>query len=131
MKRMFSFLSMSFADPPPAHRAAILGSVLFLALLAFFVATSGCAHTEQGLAREQAIYRVSTNALGQAQTLIPYLPPPTNYATEVILAAVAAALAAWNTHQQRELTKLKNGNGLARCAGIKSPPVTPPHLPAS
>jgi hypothetical protein len=81
------------------------------------LAISGCATTKAGLSREQQIYRAGTNIVAQVDKVVPYMPVPVSSAAEIALALVSAGLAAWNTHQQVAIRKLKNGNGNG-----KSPP---------
>ena len=71
----------------------------------------GCATTPQGVAREQQVYQTATNLVAGVQAVTPYLPAPVQFPTEIALAAVTAALSAWNIHQQKAIKALKNGSG--------------------
>ncbi len=127
MKRFFHFLSQCYADTPPANRRATLACILVLLLMAAALAVQSCATSPQGLAREQAIYSAATNTVGTLQTIVPYVPAPVQVPTELILAAVSAALGAWNLHQQKAIKALKNGNG----NGKPTSPTHPPPAPAA
>jgi hypothetical protein len=110
--------------------AAPLALIVFLSLPAM----QGCATSPQGLAREQHLYQVGTNVVAGVQAVAPYLPAPVQFPTEIALAAVTAALSAWNIHQQKAISALKNGksNGSnAPPASQASKPVpAPPTTPA-
>ncbi len=108
MRRVLHNLNEAYHDTPPALlRSVLAGLVVLLAMIA--VATQiGCAHTAAGLQREQAAYQVSTNVVAQVHTLVPYVPPPTNYLAEAVLAAVSAGLASWNASQHRRIKQLES-----------------------
>ncbi len=98
-----------------------------LAVLAGSQCLTSCAHTEQGLAREQALYVVATNAHGTLTQLAPYAPPPANSLLEGLLAAGGALLTVWATHLHRSVKELRNGNAAkppAPGAPVAAPPGT-------
>jgi hypothetical protein len=105
------FLSQCYRAVPVRNRVAILACSLYLLVLLAIVALCGCARTEGGLAREQRMYQAGTNFLGGLQAVTPYLPAPVQLPVEAIAGAIAAALAAWNLHQQKQIKALRNGNG--------------------
>jgi len=96
---------------PTSLRVCTATVLLVFGLTALLLFTASCAHTMQGLSREQALYRAGTNVVGQAQSLAPYLPAPVGNTVEIFLALATSALGAWNLHQQAALRQLKNGNG--------------------
>ena len=96
---------------PGTLRVTTAAVLLVFGLVCLLLFTASCAHTLQGLSREQALYQAGTNAVAQVQSLTPYLPAPAGNAMEIVLAIVSSGLAAWNLHQQAALKKLKNGNG--------------------
>jgi len=77
--------------------AAPLLLIVFLSLPAM----QGCATSPTGLAREQHLYQVGTNVVAGLQAVAPYLPAPVQFPTEIALAAVTAALSAWNSTSRR------------------------------
>ena len=85
---------------------------------------ASCAHTYEGLQREQAFYTTASNTVASATSITPYVPPPANSVLEGVLAAGGALLAAWATHLQRSLKDLRNGNG----SGQKNPSPPPAAL---
>jgi hypothetical protein len=99
-----------------------------LNVMLLILCLNGCAVTPQGIQREQRIYQAGTNFIAGLQAVTPYVPQPVQLPLEMIGGALAAALAAWNLHHQRELKKLKNGNGHPN--GTPSPPHPPPVNPA-
>jgi hypothetical protein len=111
------------------HRAAIGGCVLLLGAMVTTLALSGCASTEQGIAREEVLYRAGTNVVATVQAVTPYLPPPVGSVVEGVLALATAALAAWNTHLHSQVKTLRNGNGngakASTGAGPSAPALTP------
>ena len=60
------FLRHCFTECPLHMRCSILVMSAFLNLLFITAIITSCSNTETGIAREQAIYTVSTSALGQA-----------------------------------------------------------------
>jgi hypothetical protein len=62
-------------------------------------------------AAQQRMYQAGTNFVGGLQAVTPYLPAPVQLPVEAIAGALAAALAAWNLHRQKQIKALKNGNG--------------------
>lgn len=121
MKTAIRFLSACYRDTPPSYRRAIAGLALLLLSFAVLLAAQGCAHTERGLSGEQAVYRAGTNVVANVQSFVPYLPPPVASTAEVVLGLATAALAAWNTHQQRQLKLLKNGHGGGNASAAPAP----------
>src|ERR1035437_6119219 len=118
------WLLLSGTDPFTATVLLVFG----LASLLLFIAS--CAHTMQGLSREQALYRAGTNIVGEVQSMAPYLPAPVGSTVEICLALATSALGAWNLHQQATLRQLKNGNGNGKTAMPRpqlaaAPPPTP------
>ena len=105
---------------PPSLRACTAAVLLVFGLSCLLTATVSCAHTQTGLAREQALYQVGTNVVGSLQSIVPYVPAPAGPAAEIALAVVSTLLASWNLHQQQQLKKLKNGNGNGNGNGNKS-----------
>jgi hypothetical protein len=123
------FLLAYFRERPAAVKAAIIGSTALLSVLVLATAlaiSTGCATTKKGVAREQALYQTATNVVGQAETVIHYLPAPASNAGEIALGIATALLTAWNTHQHLQIRKLKNGNGKTI-----SPAASSTHLPTA
>ena len=90
---------------------AILVTCVFTALVsAGSLSLSGCARTESGLARETALYLVTSNTVTGLKTIVPYAPPPVGNLLEGILAAGGALLALWATHLHRSVAEIKNGH---------------------
>jgi len=87
------------------------------------LALSSCASTPKGVAREQALYNVATNAVTYLHQLAPSLPAPAGTLLEGVLAAGGALLALWATHLQRSVAELKNGH--SKAAADKGPPKDP------
>ena len=108
-----------------ALSAACLSIVLVTAGL---LALCSCAHTAKGLAREQAVYNVTTNAAGTLQIVAQNLPPPIGTIAEGALAVASGLLALWGTHLHRSVKELRNGNG--QPAQGPSPPARPAAPPA-
>ena len=121
---------------PPTPRPFRLPNIILIACLLSAVVTagtlalSGCARTEAGLSREAALYHLATNTVAGAHQVTPYLPPPAQFPVDLALGLITAALAAWNTHQQVAIRKLKNGQG-TRTKPIPSPGPAPPPAPAT
>ena len=113
---------------PGTLRVSTAIALLLFGVASLLLFTASCAHTLQGLSREQALYRAGTNAVGQVQSITPYLPAPAGSALEIALAIASSGLAAWNLHQQAALKKLKNGNGNGN--GKPPPPTTSPPVAA-
>jgi hypothetical protein len=93
------------------RRIALFGCGLYLAVLGTTVVLSGCASTQPGLRREQALYSAGTNVIADIRSVTPYLPAPVGNTVEGVLALATAALAAWNTHLHAQMKTLRNGNG--------------------
>lgn len=127
MKKTRDFLKSVWRDTSWRHRAAIGACALLLAAMAITLALSGCASTEQGLAREEVLYRAGTNVVATVQSVAPYLPAPVGSVVEGVLALATAALAAWNTHLHTQMKSLRNGNG----NGAKASPGAGPSAPTS
>lgn len=85
--------------------------LLAFSLSALLLFTVSCAHTLQGLEREQGYYQTGTNIVGNLNQVAPYLPAPISNTMQIVLAIASSLLATWNLHQQGELRKLRNGNG--------------------
>ena len=107
----------------------IIGALAALLAFAVFTTATGCATTPEGLAREQRICSTASNVVATLQLAAPVLPPPVQVPVEALLAAIAAGLTAWSTHQQVAIGKLKkqlNGNGNGTLSGGgHGPPATP------
>jgi hypothetical protein len=137
MKNIVNFSKNVWRATSPRHWAATGTCALLVALMAGTLAIGGCATTEPGLTREQALYRVGTNVVASLDKAVPYLPVPVSSAAEVFLALASAGLAAWNTHQQVAIRKLKNGNGSgngkahAPPSTLSPPAAAPPPLSAA
>ena len=114
------FISRCCRVVPARTGVAILACSLYLLTLLAIVALCGCARTEGGLAREQRMYQAGTNFVGGLQAVTPYLPAPVQLPVEAIGGALAAALAAWNLHQQKQIKVLKNGNGNGHDPALKA-----------
>ena len=71
MKTVIRFLSACYRDTPPSYRRAIAAAALLLLGFALVLSAQGCAHTEPGLSREQAVYRAGTNVVANVQSLVP------------------------------------------------------------
>ena len=97
--------------------------LLAFSLSALALFTVSCAHTLQGLEREQAFYQTSTNVVGHLNQVAPYLPAPVGNSMQIVLAIASSLLATWNLHQQGELRKLRNGNGSGPATLPQPPPV--------
>ena len=85
-------------------------SVSFALAAAGLLCLCACASTEQGLAREQALYLVTSNTLTGLKTITPYVPPPANSIFESVLAIGGALLALWATHLHRSVAEIRNGH---------------------
>ena len=59
---------------PGTLRITTAAVLLVFGLVCLLLFTASCAHTLQGLSREQALYQAGTNAVAQVQSLTPYLP---------------------------------------------------------
>ena len=116
MKNIAAFLNNVWRDSSRETWVACGACLLCMAVLAGTLALSACATTPQSLSRERKLYALGTNVVGQVQQAVPYLPVPVSNAAEVALALASAGLAAWNTHQQLALRKLKNGHSSAKHA---------------
>ncbi len=98
-------------------RSKLLGLLAVWLFLA--VATAGllglcsCASTEKGLAREQAVYTVASNAVAVLQPVVQAAPSPFNAVLGTVFAGISGLLAVWATHIHRSVADLKktNGNG--------------------
>jgi hypothetical protein len=118
------------ASLPHSLRVCTATVLLVFGLSSLLLFTASCAHTMQGLSREQALYRAGTNIVGEVQSVAPYLPAPVGSTVEICLALATSALGAWNLHQQAALRQLKNGNGNGKAAMPRpqlaaAPPPTP------
>jgi hypothetical protein len=101
---------------------ALLGALLLAAAATVgLLGLCSCATSEKGLAREQAVYTVTSNAVAVLQPVVQAAPAPFNTALGGIFALISGVLALWASHLQRSLGDLKktNGNG------------TPPGLPGT
>ena len=93
---------------------------LLAALLLAAVATAGllglcsCATSEKGLAREQAVYTVTSNAVAVLQPVVQAAPSPFNAILGTLFAGISGLLAVWASHLHRSVADLKrdqaNGN---------------------
>ena len=82
-----------------------------------------CAATEKGLAREQSIHDVASNAVFYARPLAAVAPQPFATALEGILAAGGALLALWATHIHRSVAEVKKTAAAGPApAGKPAPP---------
>ena len=108
---LYWFICRCYRALPVGNRLAILACSVYLLALLGMAALCGCARTEGGLAREQGMYQAGTNFVGGLQGVMPYLPAPVQWPVEAVAGALAAALAAWNLHQQKQIKALRNGNG--------------------
>ena len=111
MRATWKLLCRCYLHTEKRRRLALVAGALYLAGLVAVVLAVGCATSPRGIAREQVWYRAGTNIVGNAQQVVPYLPPPAQVPVEALLGAATAALAAWNAHQQKQIKRLKNGNG--------------------
>ncbi len=127
MKKSLTFVRGVWRATPLSLWAATAACVVFLAAVPVSISLTGCASTPQGLTREQAIYQTATNVVADINKVVPYLPVPVSSTAEIALAIAGAALAAWNTHQQVAISKLKNGN--AKPASPPPPAVAAPPAP--
>ena len=76
MKLFTSFLRGCVRDCPFRFRCFIMAMSVLLAAMAIASLHTGCATSPSGLSRQQDIYRVSTNALGQVkQSILPFVIP--------------------------------------------------------
>ena len=88
---------------------AIIGACAFilLATAGLRVLTS-CATTPAGIAREEQLYRVTTNAVGGIASIAPYTAPPVSTLLEGITAVGGALLAVWASHLHRSVRALES-----------------------
>ena len=103
---------------------AIIGACAFILLVtAGLRVLTSCATTPAGIAREEQLYRVTTNAVGGIGSLAPYTAPPVSTLLEGVTAVGGALLAVWASHLHRSVRALENKppNG--------SPPVGTPAPP--
>ena len=124
MKTLVSLPSRCEIDLPPRYTRNILLAAAAALLLAAAISLTSCASTSAGLHREQVIYSAGTNAVSQLQTLVPYVPAPLNTPVEAALALATAALAFWNSHQQRAISALKNGGSSPSSATGPASPIS-------
>lgn len=105
---------------PRAAKWFLFGLLLWGIALVLLLAS--CSTTPSGLHRQQTIYTTSTNIIGDVErVIVPIVPAPWNALLLGFLGAASAGLAAWNTHQQRSIRQLRNGQA-----------ASPPHdLPKS
>jgi hypothetical protein len=105
------------------HTTIVAGSVFIALVTAGSLVSISCAHTPAGLAREEQLYLVTSNAMATVKQATPYAPPPCNQILEGILATGGALMALWATHLQRSLADLRNGKpGVTLPAGPGVPP---------
>jgi hypothetical protein len=119
------------SKPCYRHKLVIAGMSAFIAaVLAGSLPLCGCAHTEKGLAREQSLYVLSTNALTGLKELTPYVPSPANSILQSLTAIGGALLALWATHLHRSVAELRNGHPKAAPAPGHGSAQAPPNPPA-
>ncbi len=88
----------------------VIGALLcIVAVTAGSLALNSCATGPGSLARNEQTISVLSNQVASLRQGAVYLPPPANGIVEVLLAAAAAALAAWNTHLHTKVRTLANG----------------------
>jgi hypothetical protein len=121
-------LVAKFSSTLKQHSVNLAASGFIALVVAGSLVSASCAHTPDGLAREQALYHTATNAVASAQSITPYVPAPLNSALDGVLAAGAALLALWATHLQRSVKELRNSNGSSQAS---SSPATPPTVPSA
>jgi len=98
---------------------------LLAALLLAAVATAGllglcsCATSEKGVAREQAVYTITSNAVAVLQPVVQAAPSPFNAILGTVFAGISGLLALWASHLHRSVADLKKTNGNGN--GTKSP----------
>ncbi len=127
MNKIGNFIKNVWHATSPPMWAASGACALLVTALVTTAALSGCSTTERGLTREQALYSFGTNAVASLEKVVPFMPVPVSSTAEIVLAAAAAALGAWNTHQQLAIRKLQNGNGKTKPP--PSPTVAAPPAP--
>jgi hypothetical protein len=105
-------------------RGLLLTAVLCFVVVAGagLLALCSCAHTKEGLQREQRIYEGTSNAITVLQPVAQAAPAPINAILGSIFAGLSGLLAVWATHIQRSVKELQkpNGNG----AAAAPPPAT-------
>ncbi len=90
-------------------RVSLVAAIGLLAAI-FVTSQGGCAHTQQGLAREAAVYSVAPNAVAGAATVSATVPTPWQPLADAAIAVLGAALAAWNTSHARRLRSLETAS---------------------
>lgn len=91
---------------------------LFAILGLLLLAVASCAHTEAGLKREQAVYRVGTNGLAMVDHyVVSAMPEPWRDALQAVTGLAAAGLAAWNTSQHKRIVALETTRRTTRATG--------------
>lgn len=109
----------------------VVGACAFILLVgAGARVLTGCASTPKGVAREQQLYLVSSNAVSGLSALAPYAPAPVGTLLEGITAVGGALLAVWASHLHRSVRALETGSGKGTATAAAGPE-TPPQLPGS
>ncbi len=104
---------------------AFVGALSFILLVGAGVrGLSGCASTPQGVAREQQLYLVTSNAVSGLSALAPYTPPPVATLLEGVTAVGGALLAVWASHLHRSVRALETGSKNGSAAPGAGPPAS-------
>ena len=91
MNKIGNFIKNVWHATSPPMWAASGAYALLVTVVAASAALSGCATTEHGLTREQAIYSFGTSAVASLEKAVPFMPVPVSSAAEIVLAAATLA----------------------------------------
>ena len=109
---MNASVSKQNSRPSPRRRLGLVAALfLFAVVTAGVLALCSCASTEKGLAREQAVYTISSNAVAVLQPVVQAAPSPFNAILGTLFAGLSGLLAVWATHIHRSVADLKKSNG--------------------
>ncbi len=105
-------LPSSKPDLPVVCRICPVVIGVFLCIVAVTagsLALNSCATGPGSHQKNEQTLSVLSNQVASLRQGAVYLPPPANGIVEALLAAAAAALAAWNTHLHTKVRTLANG----------------------
>jgi hypothetical protein len=116
MRKSFLKLSKSWTNSSSTFRVGVLTVFFCFVMFGTILLTSSCSTSPTGLATEQKIYTIATNVVAKLSPVAQVAPPPfSTYATDILF-VLSAALAGWNTWQQKHINALQNGQAAALSA---------------